>query len=68
MLFVLPVCVFNDVLCIVYSGVYYLNVSFNGLITSVREDRAVFLQSITRNFVVSVRRCVCGGGSSWFLE
>ena len=42
--------------CIAYSAVYYLNVSSSGLITSVGEERAVFLLSITRNFVVSVRR------------
>ena len=35
-----------------YSVVYYLNVSFSELITSVQEEIAVFLLSITRNYVL----------------
>ena len=33
-----------------------LNVSFSGLITAVGVERANFLLSITRSFVVSVRK------------
>ena len=36
--------------------VYYLNVSFSRLITSVGKRELVFLLSFTRDFVVSVRR------------
>ena len=44
---------FGVILC--YSFVSYLYVSFSGLITSVGE--LIVLLSITRNYVVSVRRC-----------
>ena len=37
-------------------SVSYLYVSFSGLITSVGEERAIFLLSIVRIYVVSVRR------------
>ena len=39
-----------------YSIVYYLNVSFSGLITSVGMKKLVFLLLNTRYFIVSVRR------------
>ena len=41
---------------IALSVVHYLNVTFSRLFTSVGEERADFLLSITRNFVVSIRR------------
>ena len=40
---------------IVLPIVYYLNVNFIRLMTSVEEERATFLLSITRKFVISVR-------------
>ena len=40
--------------CISYPVVSYLYVSFSGLFTSVREERANFLLSFTCNYVVSV--------------
>ena len=43
-----------------YSIVSYLYVSFSGLITSVGEEKAIFLLSFTCNYVFFVR----GGGRS----
>ena len=42
--------------CISYPVVSYLYVSFSGLFTSVRVERANFLLSFTCNYVVSVWR------------
>ena len=42
--------------CISYPVVSYLYVSFNGLFTSVREERASFLLSFACNYVVSFGR------------
>ena len=42
--------------CRSYSVVSYLYVSFSRLISSVGEERAIFLLCITRSYVVSVRR------------
>ena len=42
--------------CISYSVGTYLYVSFNGFITLVGKERAIFLLSFTCNYVVSVRR------------
>ena len=40
--------------------VYYLNVSFSGFITFtwLGKRELLFLLSITRNYVVSIRKCV----------
>ena len=42
--------------CHISFSVSYLYVSFGGLITSVGEERAIFLLSFTFNDMVSVRR------------
>ena len=48
---------FADISNIAYSLVYYLNVSLSGRYNKVREENAcLFLLSITRYYVVSVRR------------
>ena len=45
--------------CIVFSVVYYLNVSFSGFITLVGEERELFfLLSNMRNYVVSILKSV----------
>ena len=44
------------VICLAFFAVYYLSVSFIGLITSDGEEELIFLLTINRNFVVSFRK------------
>ena len=55
------------VICLAFFAVYYLSVSFIGLITSDGEEELIFLLTINRSFAVSVRKVLLRIGCAILL-